>query len=82
MISIGCDINMCANIAKYNDAFEYLGNEVLYHVPLASLAAHGRPSQHVLEVVPLSQYVEVSAPWYIISDFSARLWCDLTCYAW
>ena len=73
MISIGCDMNMFENIAKCIVAFEYLGNEVLYHVPLASLEAHGRPSQHVLDVAPLSQDAEVCVPRYISNDFSALL---------
>ena len=80
MISKARDMNMCTNIVKCIGTFEYLGNEVLYHVLLTSIQAHGRPSQHVLDVAPLSQDAEVFTSRYISHDFSARLWCDPTCY--
>ena len=54
MISIASDMSMYTNIAKCIGAFEYLGNEVLYDVPLTALKAHGRPSQHLLDVAPFA----------------------------
>ena len=67
---------MCQiNIAKCIGAFEYLGNTVLYHMPLASIEAHGRPSQLVLDVAPLPNDAEVcgvSTLRYISDDFSFK----------